>query len=174
MDTVWALQATHFTSYQNKTRHQEARLMKQSTFNNTNYTTMIQTDPNTVTMADISANKTTIHSAIVTKHLTNRNNNKILQALPVFHPTSTALKRHMIYPHMRHSEQINLLSLTSSCTHHLQLLVNQNFLYGSKNREQEKFFRIWRVTEALLSKKIYWSTMIGVIRDFYMSIFAEN
>ena len=33
-------------------------------------------------MADISANKKTIHSAIVTKHLNKRNNNKILQALP--------------------------------------------------------------------------------------------
>ena len=33
-------------------------------------------------MADISANKKTIHSAIVIKHLHKRNNNKILQALP--------------------------------------------------------------------------------------------
>ena len=56
--------------------------MKQVTFNNTNYTTNIQTDPNTVTMADISTNKKTIHQAIVTKHVTKRNNNKILQTLP--------------------------------------------------------------------------------------------
>ena len=54
------------------------KLMKQTTFNNT---TNIPTNPNTVTMADISANKKTIHSAIVTKHLTKRHNNKI-QALP--------------------------------------------------------------------------------------------
>ena len=56
--------------------------MKQTTFNNTNYTTNIQTDPNTVTMAAISANKKTIHSAVITRHLMKRNNNKILKALP--------------------------------------------------------------------------------------------
>ena len=46
------------------------RLMKQTTFNNT-------TNPNTVTMTDISANKKTIHSAIVTKHLNKKNYNII-------------------------------------------------------------------------------------------------
>ena len=60
-------------------------------YNNTNNTNNTPTYPNTVTMADISANKKTIHSAIITRHLTKGNNNKILQH---FHPTSAALKRH--------------------------------------------------------------------------------
>ena len=55
------------------------RLMKQTTFN---YTTNMQTVPNTLTIADISANKEAVHSAIVTKHLTESNHTKILQALP--------------------------------------------------------------------------------------------
>ena len=56
--------------------------MKQTTFNNINYTTNMPTNSNTVTMGVISANQKTFHLAIVTKHLTKRNNNKILQALP--------------------------------------------------------------------------------------------
>ena len=51
------------------------RLMKQTTFN---YTTNMQTVPNTLTIADISANKEAVHSAIVTKQLTESNNTKIL------------------------------------------------------------------------------------------------
>ena len=60
--------------------------MKQVTFNNINYTTNTQTDPNTVTIADISANMKTIHQAIVTKLLTKRNNNRIDA-----HPSSLCL-----------------------------------------------------------------------------------
>ena len=55
--------------------------MNQAIFNNTNYITNIPTNPNTVTMADISANNKTIHTTIVTKHLTKWNNSKILQVL---------------------------------------------------------------------------------------------
>ena len=51
------------------------KVMKRITLNNI-------TNPNTTTMADISANQKTMHSAIVTKHLTKINHNKILQALP--------------------------------------------------------------------------------------------
>ena len=43
---------------------------------------MCHSDHHYRVMADISANKKAIHSAIVTKHLTKINNNKILPALP--------------------------------------------------------------------------------------------
>ena len=86
-------------------QNRQPRLMKQVTFNNTNYTTNIQADPNTVTIADISTNKKTIHQAIVTKHVTkpllqNSSSKEITtKYCKHFHPTSAVLKRH--YPSSR-------------------------------------------------------------------------
>ena len=52
------------------------RLKKQTTFNNINYTTNIDTHPDTVAQQHISANSTQIHTSIVQTHLLQRNHNK--------------------------------------------------------------------------------------------------
>ena len=53
--------------------------MKQTTLNNhNNYTTRIETNPNTVDDDDIKTNLKTIHTTIVRDHLRDRPNNKIL------------------------------------------------------------------------------------------------
>ena len=54
------------------------RLKKQTTFNNINYTTNIDTHPDTVTQQQISANSTQIHTNIVQTHLLQRNHNKLI------------------------------------------------------------------------------------------------
>ena len=54
------------------------RLKKQTTFNNINYTTNIDTQPDTVTQQQISANSTQIHTSIVQTHLLQRNHNKLI------------------------------------------------------------------------------------------------
>ena len=54
------------------------RLIKQTTFNNINYTTNIDTHPDTVTQQQISANSTQIHTSIVQTHLLQRNHNKLI------------------------------------------------------------------------------------------------
>ena len=51
------------------------RLKKQTTFNNINCTTNIDTHPDTVTQQQISANSTQIHTSIVQTHLLQRNHN---------------------------------------------------------------------------------------------------
>ena len=55
------------------------RLKKQTTFNNINYTTNIDTHPNTVTQQQITAHSTQIHSSIVQTHILQRNHNKLIQ-----------------------------------------------------------------------------------------------
>ena len=57
------------------------RLKKQTTFNNINninYTTNIDTHPNTVTQHQITANSTQIHTSIVQTYLLQRNHNKLI------------------------------------------------------------------------------------------------
>ena len=54
------------------------RLKKQTTFNNINYTTNIDTHPDTVTQQQISANSTQIHTSIVQIQLMQRNHNKLI------------------------------------------------------------------------------------------------
>ena len=54
---------------------QTPRLKKQTTFN---YTTNIDTHPDTVSQQQISANSTQIHTSIVQSHLLQRNHNKII------------------------------------------------------------------------------------------------
>ena len=54
------------------------RLKKQPTFNNINYTTNIDTHPDTVTQQQISANSTQIYTSIVQTHLMQRNHNKLI------------------------------------------------------------------------------------------------
>ena len=72
--------------------------MTQATFNNTNYITNLPTNPNTVTMADISANNKTIHT---TMHC---------HKTPHFsYPTSATLKRlspvYASYPSPTHNKK---------------------------------------------------------------------
>ena len=78
------------------THNTTERLMKPTTFNNSRYTTIIPTDPCTVTTADIKANMRDIHTSIVSQHLAARDNNKILRTHP---RKSAALKR--TYPDTR-------------------------------------------------------------------------
>ena len=54
------------------------RLKKQTTFNNINYTTNIDTHPNTVKQQQITANASQIHTSIVQTHLLQRNHNKLI------------------------------------------------------------------------------------------------
>ena len=54
------------------------RLKKQTTFNNINYTTNIDTHQDTVTQQHISAYSTQIHTSIVQTHLIQRNHNKLI------------------------------------------------------------------------------------------------
>ena len=51
---------------------------KKNTFNNINYTTNIDTHPDTATQQQISANSTQIHTSIVQTHLLQRNHNKLI------------------------------------------------------------------------------------------------
>ena len=57
------------------------RLKKQTTFNNINYTTNIDTHPNTVTQQQITANSTQIHTSIVHTYLIQHNHNKLIQQI---------------------------------------------------------------------------------------------
>ena len=69
------------------------RLKKQTTFNNINYTTNIDTHPDTVTQ-QISANSTQIHTSIVQTHLMQRNHNKLIhQHAPKISPSELSLPR---------------------------------------------------------------------------------
>ena len=68
--------------YKYTTHNNSQRLMKSTTFNNSRYTTIIPTDPCTVTTADIKANMRDIHTTIVSQHLVARDNNKILRTHP--------------------------------------------------------------------------------------------
>ena len=70
------------------------RLKKQTTFNNINYTTNIDTHPDTVTQQQISANSTQIHTSIVQTHLMQRNHNKLIhQHAPKISPSELSLPR---------------------------------------------------------------------------------
>ena len=70
------------------------RLKKQTTFNNTNYTTNIDTHPDTVTQQQISVNSTQIHTSIVQSHLMQRNHNKLIhQHAPKISPSELSLPR---------------------------------------------------------------------------------
>ena len=70
------------------------RLKKQTTFNNINYTTNIDTHPDTVTPQQISANSTQIHTSIVQTHLLQRNHNKLIhQYAPKISPSELSLLR---------------------------------------------------------------------------------
>ena len=69
--------------------------MKPTTFNNSRYTINIPTDPCTVITADIKANMRDIHTSIVSQHLAERDNNKILRThLPQVSSTEENLSRH--------------------------------------------------------------------------------
>ena len=74
------------------------RLKKQTTFNNINYTTNIDTHPDTVTQQQISANSTQIHTSIVQTHLMQHNHNKLIcifthQHAPKISPSELSLPR---------------------------------------------------------------------------------
>ena len=70
------------------------RLKKQTTFNNINYTTNIDTHPDTVTQQQISANATQIHTSIVQTHLMQRNHNKLIhQHAAKISPSELSLPR---------------------------------------------------------------------------------
>ena len=70
------------------------RLKIQTTFNNTNYTTNIDTHPDTVTQQQISVNSTQIHTSIVQSHLMQRNHNKLIhQHAPKISPSELSLPR---------------------------------------------------------------------------------
>ena len=72
------------------------RLKKQTTFNNINYTTNIDTHPDTVIQQHISANLTKIHTSIVQTHLLQRNHNKHQHA-PKISPSELSLPRETRY-----------------------------------------------------------------------------
>ena len=70
------------------------RLNKQTTFNNINYTTNIDTHPDTVTQQQISANSTQLHTSIVQTHLLQRNHNKLIhQHAPKISSSELSLPR---------------------------------------------------------------------------------
>ena len=70
------------------------RLKKQTTFNNINYTTNIDTHPDTVTQQQISANSTQMHTSIVQTHLLQPNHNKLIhQHAPKISPSELSLPR---------------------------------------------------------------------------------
>ena len=54
--------------------------LKPTIFNNSRYTTKISPYPHTVTTTDIKTNMRHIHTAIVSRHISTRGNNKILRA----------------------------------------------------------------------------------------------
>jgi hypothetical protein len=59
----------------------QPRQIRQTIFNNNNYTYEIKTDPNTITEDVINKNIKTIHTALVQKHLDNRLPNKIINTI---------------------------------------------------------------------------------------------
>ena len=59
-----------------------AQNQKPIIFNNGHYTTIIPTDPHTVTTTDIKTNMRHIHTSIVSRHLATRGYNKILRTPP--------------------------------------------------------------------------------------------
>ena len=63
-------------------QNHQPRFIRQTIFHNRdNYTLEIKTDPNTVTDEDINTNMKTIHTALVQKHLDNRQPNKIINRI---------------------------------------------------------------------------------------------
>ena len=70
------------------------RLKKQITFNNINYTTNIDTHPDTGLQQQITANSTQIHTRIVQTHLLQRNHNKLIhQHAPKISSSKLSLPR---------------------------------------------------------------------------------
>ena len=75
LDRKHNTQHTHYTNWQSTHTHLD---FKKNTFNNINYTTNMDTHPDTVTQQHISANSTQIHTSIVQTHLLQRNHNKVI------------------------------------------------------------------------------------------------
>ena len=76
------------------TIHPHTSRLKKNPFNNINYTTNIDTHPDTVTQQQISANSTQIHTSIVQTHLMQRNHNKLIhQHAPKISPSELSLPR---------------------------------------------------------------------------------
>ena len=83
---------TPTTQTDNSPTHTQTQ--KQITFNNINYTTNIDTHPDTVTQQQIPANSTQIHTSIVQTHLLQRNHNKLIhQHAPQISPSELSLPR---------------------------------------------------------------------------------
>ena len=70
------------------------RRKKQTTYNNTDYTTDIDTNPNTIDTTKIKTNKKHIRTTIVSTYLNNRQHNKVTNTIPItVHHSETTLPR---------------------------------------------------------------------------------
>ena len=70
------------------------RRKKQTTYNNTDYTTNIDTNPNTIDDAKIKTNMKHIHTTIVSTYLNNRQHNKVTNTIPLtVHHSKTTVPR---------------------------------------------------------------------------------
>ena len=77
----------HITTQQIKLRHK-----KQIPYNNTDYTTHIDINPNTIDDAKIKTNRKHIHTTIVSPYLNNRQHNKVTNTIPLtIHHSETTL-----------------------------------------------------------------------------------
>ena len=76
------------------TQQTTPRRKKQTTYNNTDYTTNIDTNPNTLDDAKIMKNMKHIHTTIVSTYLNNRQHNKVTNTTPLtVHYSETTLPR---------------------------------------------------------------------------------
>ena len=127
------------SQYKQKTQHPSHPLHKHTTyniqhtstlkaqkptiFNNGHYTTNIPTDPHTVTTTYIKSNLRHIHTSIVSKHLSTRDNNKIMRTPPPHISSSEEILPRLFVAPLSNSEQINHPSsnhiYTKSTTNHI-------------------------------------------------------
>ena len=85
---------TPTTLHYSITQETTPRRQKQTTYNNTDYTTYIDTNPNTIDDAKIKTNMKHIHTTIVNTYLDNRQYNKVTNTIPLtVHRSETTLSR---------------------------------------------------------------------------------
>ena len=91
--------------HKHTTYFQHYKVLKNAIFNNGHYTTIISTDPHTVTTTDIKTNMCHIYTPIVSRHQATRDNNKILGTPPT-HSSEEILPASLVAP-LPNSDQIN-------------------------------------------------------------------
>ena len=117
------------------TQEPPARLKKQTIFHNNNYTTDIDTPPDTTTQETIKANTAQIHTQIVANYMQTIPHNKVLNRTP---------------PEISNTEQTNYQSYTNTYTKSPQKHTQHQIVpYATHNHTTDNIFGCPRLTTDL-------------------------